>query len=99
MTSFLLPAPWHPIPSPLVLASSPTDARGGTRYSSETVVTFHGDSGDNITFYAVATTSRTRPRGQFSGLGLGRAHPRPWRHNGAKLADAVALRPTRLKTA
>jgi hypothetical protein len=57
----------------------------------ETVVTIHGDSGDNITFYAVAMISRTRPMGQFGGLVLGRACLRPWRHNGAKLAGAVAL--------
>jgi hypothetical protein len=77
MASSLLSAPWHPISPPLVLTSNPTNARGGTPYSSETVVTIHGDSGDNITFYAVATISRTRPRGQFGGLGLGRAHPWP----------------------
>jgi hypothetical protein len=54
---FFFPHPGIPISPPLVLASSPTDARGGTQYSSETMVTFHGDSGDNITFYVVTKIS------------------------------------------
>jgi hypothetical protein len=61
--SFLLPAPRHPISPPLVLANRHTDAHGGALYYGEMVVTFRGDSGDNISFYVVATTSRTRPRG------------------------------------